>query len=120
MVESRLLEDASSARYMIILFSRRSRLHPGTRYIARGLNGLASPGNEIECEQVCHHLFQKATLASYVLCQRASYQPQAVRLEEAELGLRSALLAVCPPVRCVSSLCCKMVKQSKYQIRALS
>lgn len=37
---------------MLVLFSRRSRLHPGTRYIARGLNNLASPGNEIECEQV--------------------------------------------------------------------
>ena len=51
-VESRTLEDASGAKYMLVLFSRRSRLHPGTRYIARGLNSLASPGNEIECEQV--------------------------------------------------------------------
>ena len=51
-MESRILEDASGAKYMLVLFSRRSRLHPGTRYIARGLNSLASPGNEIECEQV--------------------------------------------------------------------
>ena len=51
-VESRTLEDNGGARYTLVLFSRRSRLHPGMRYIARGLNGLASPGNEIECEQV--------------------------------------------------------------------
>ena len=51
-VDSRVLEDADGQRYMLVLFSRRSRLHPGMRYIARGLNGLASPGNEIECEQV--------------------------------------------------------------------
>ncbi len=42
-------------RYTLVLFSRRSRLHPGMRYIARGLNSLASPGNEIECEQVRLH-----------------------------------------------------------------
>ena len=52
-VESRILEDAEAQKYMLLLFSRRSRLHPGMRYIARGLNGLASPGNEIECEQAC-------------------------------------------------------------------
>ena len=51
-MESRTLEDNGGARYTLVLFSRRSRLHPGMRYIARGLNGLASPGNEIECEQV--------------------------------------------------------------------
>ena len=51
-VESRTLEDNGGARYTLLLFSRRSRLHPGMRYIARGLNALASPGNEIECEQV--------------------------------------------------------------------
>ena len=50
--ESRVLEDADGQKYMLVLVSRRSRLHPGTRYIARGLNSLASPGNEIECEQV--------------------------------------------------------------------
>ncbi len=51
-VESRTLEDNRGVKYTIVLFSRRSRLHPGMRYIARGLNSLASPGNEIECEQV--------------------------------------------------------------------
>ena len=51
-VESRILEDANFDKYMLVLLSRRSRLHPGMRYIARGLNRLASPGNEIECEQV--------------------------------------------------------------------
>ena len=52
-MESRLLDDNQGTRYTLVLFSRRSRLHPGMRYIARGLNSLASPGNEIECEQVC-------------------------------------------------------------------
>lgn len=52
-VESRTLEDNNGLKYTMVLFSRRSRLHPGMRYIARGLNSLASPGNEIECEQVC-------------------------------------------------------------------
>jgi hypothetical protein len=51
-VESRTLEDNRGLKYTMVLFSRRSRLHPGMRYIARGLNNLASPGNEIECEQV--------------------------------------------------------------------
>ncbi|KAH7615657.1 hypothetical protein Ndes2526B_g09598 [Nannochloris sp. 'desiccata'] len=37
-------------RYTLCLLSRRSRRHPGTRYIARGLNEMAGPGNEIEAE----------------------------------------------------------------------
>ena len=37
-------------RYVVALLSRRSRRHPGTRYLARGLNARAGPGNEIECE----------------------------------------------------------------------
>lgn len=40
-------------RYTMALISRRSRRHPGTRYIARGLNNSAGPGNEIEAELVC-------------------------------------------------------------------
>ncbi|KAL3148494.1 hypothetical protein ABBQ38_013936 [Trebouxia sp. C0009 RCD-2024] len=50
--ESRSLEDCSGQKYTLALLARRSCLHPGMRYIARGLNGLASPGNEIECEQI--------------------------------------------------------------------
>lgn len=42
----------SGERYSIALLSRRSRLHPGTRYLARGLNQRAGPGNEIECELI--------------------------------------------------------------------
>jgi hypothetical protein len=34
------------------LVARRSRLHPGTRYIARGINACHSTGNEVECEQI--------------------------------------------------------------------
>lgn len=51
-VEARTLADAAGRRFTVALLARRSRLHPGMRYIARGLNALASPGNEIECEQL--------------------------------------------------------------------
>ena len=33
-VESRTLEDNRGLKYTMVLFSRRSRLHPGMRYIA--------------------------------------------------------------------------------------
>ncbi|OAY64186.1 putative phosphoinositide phosphatase SAC9, partial [Ananas comosus] len=36
----------------VALIARRSRLHPGTRYLARGLNACSSTGNEVECEQL--------------------------------------------------------------------
>ena len=52
LVESRQLKDREGQVYTLCLLARRSRLHPGMRYIARGLNALASPGNEIECDQV--------------------------------------------------------------------
>jgi hypothetical protein len=38
--------------YALALLARRSRRHPGTRYLARGLNALAGPGNEAEAELV--------------------------------------------------------------------
>ena len=50
--EGRTLQDAAGRSYGVALVSRRSRLHPGMRYIARGLNALASPGNEAEVEQL--------------------------------------------------------------------
>ena len=50
--ESRELEDGMGDLFNLVLLSRRSRLNPGTRYIARGLNDLCEPGNEIECEQI--------------------------------------------------------------------
>ncbi|KAG9135943.1 hypothetical protein Leryth_025787 [Lithospermum erythrorhizon] len=37
---------------LVALIARRSRLHPGTRYLARGLNACYSTGNEVECEQL--------------------------------------------------------------------
>uniref|UniRef100_A0ACD5VYM2 Uncharacterized protein n=1 Tax=Avena sativa TaxID=4498 RepID=A0ACD5VYM2_AVESA len=37
---------------MVALLARRSRLHPGTRYLARGLNACSGTGNEVECEQL--------------------------------------------------------------------
>jgi hypothetical protein len=52
MAESRTLPDIHGNVFDIILFARRSRLHAGTRYKARGLNSMAGPANEIECEQI--------------------------------------------------------------------
>jgi hypothetical protein len=43
-------DPGGGGRYTLALISRRSRRHPGTRYLARGLNDRAGPGNEIECE----------------------------------------------------------------------
>ncbi|KAL8150339.1 hypothetical protein V2J09_020147 [Rumex salicifolius] len=37
---------------IVALIARRSRLHPGTRYLARGLNSCSGAGNEVECEQL--------------------------------------------------------------------
>lgn len=50
--ESKLLEDLTDQPFHILLLSRRSRLHAGTRHNARGLNNIFEPGNEIECEQI--------------------------------------------------------------------
>ena len=52
LAECRLMTDAKGARACVALIARRSCLHPGTRYLARGLNDAASPGNEVECEQL--------------------------------------------------------------------
>lgn len=50
--EARELEDFDRAKYWMCLMNRRSCLHPGPRYKARGLNDYAEPGNELEVEQV--------------------------------------------------------------------
>ena len=42
----------TTAAATLVLLTRSSRLHAGTRYRARGLNALASPGNEVEVEQI--------------------------------------------------------------------
>ncbi len=52
MAETRELEDFDGKPYCYALISRRCRLHTGPRYKARGLNEMADPGNEIECDQV--------------------------------------------------------------------
>ena len=49
-VESADQIHVTGQRYTIATISRRSRRHPGTRYLARGLNSFAGPGNEIEVE----------------------------------------------------------------------
>ena len=39
-------------KFSLTYMCRRSVLNPGTRYAARGLNDLNSPGNEVECELI--------------------------------------------------------------------
>ncbi|XP_062210444.1 probable phosphoinositide phosphatase SAC9 [Phragmites australis] len=56
-----LLQGFAECRYFggtgqqggsVALIARRSRLHPGTRYLARGLNACSGTGNEVECEHL--------------------------------------------------------------------
>ena len=44
LAEGRDLVDAQGTKWTVALISRRSCLHPGTRYLARGLNVEFSPG----------------------------------------------------------------------------
>ncbi|KAL8139070.1 hypothetical protein V2J09_005071 [Rumex salicifolius] len=50
--ESRSFGSLGQKEGFVALIARRSRLHPGTRYLARGLNSCSSTGNEVECEQL--------------------------------------------------------------------
>ncbi|XP_015578272.1 probable phosphoinositide phosphatase SAC9 isoform X2 [Ricinus communis] len=50
--ESRSFGSLGQLEGIVALTARRSRLHPGTRYLARGLNSCFSTGNEVECEQL--------------------------------------------------------------------
>ncbi|XP_010916119.1 probable phosphoinositide phosphatase SAC9 [Elaeis guineensis] len=50
----------------VALIARRSRLHPGTRYLARGLNACSSTGNEVECEQLVWRAGQNIPFSSYI------------------------------------------------------
>eukprot|EP00793_Prasinoderma_coloniale_P003553 PRCOL_00002927-RA len=51
--ESRSFADGmSQRRWNLLLIARRSWLHPGPRFLARGLNARFMPGNEVECEHV--------------------------------------------------------------------
>ncbi|KAH9305500.1 hypothetical protein KI387_009904, partial [Taxus chinensis] len=50
--ECRTFEDSNQQELVVSLTARRSRIHPGTRYLARGLNAACSTGNEVECEQL--------------------------------------------------------------------
>lgn len=52
LAEARTLPDIHGSVFDVVLVARRSRLHAGTRYKARGLNGAGAPANEIECEQL--------------------------------------------------------------------
>ena len=52
LAESRRLRDLKDREYRVAVFGRRSSAHPGTRYLARGLNDAAAPGNEVEMEQI--------------------------------------------------------------------
>ncbi|GMI96044.1 ARABIDOPSIS THALIANA SUPPRESSOR OF ACTIN 9, SUPPRESSOR OF ACTIN 9, MURUS 11 [Hibiscus trionum] len=50
--ESRSFGSSGQVEGIVALIARRSRLHPGTRYLARGINSCFSTGNEVECEQL--------------------------------------------------------------------
>ncbi|XP_004287153.1 PREDICTED: uncharacterized protein LOC101296222 [Fragaria vesca subsp. vesca] len=50
--EYRNFGSSGNLEGVVALIARRSRLHPGTRYLARGLNSCSSTGNEVECEQL--------------------------------------------------------------------
>uniref|UniRef100_A0A0D9V0Q7 Phosphoinositide phosphatase SAC9 n=1 Tax=Leersia perrieri TaxID=77586 RepID=A0A0D9V0Q7_9ORYZ len=50
--ESRNFGGTGQQGGMVALIARRSRLHPGTRYLARGINACSGTGNEVECEQL--------------------------------------------------------------------
>ncbi|XP_024928266.3 probable phosphoinositide phosphatase SAC9 isoform X2 [Ziziphus jujuba] len=50
--EYRSFGSSGQVEGIVALIARRSRLHPGTRYLARGLNSCFSTGNEVECEQL--------------------------------------------------------------------
>ncbi|RLM92305.1 putative phosphoinositide phosphatase SAC9 [Panicum miliaceum] len=50
--ECRNFGGAGQQGGLVALIARRSRLHPGTRYLARGLNACSGTGNEVECEQL--------------------------------------------------------------------
>ncbi|KAK9157513.1 hypothetical protein Scep_004087 [Stephania cephalantha] len=50
--ECRIFGSSGQQEGVVALTARRSRLHPGTRYLARGLNACFSTGNEVECEQL--------------------------------------------------------------------
>lgn len=52
MAEEKPVRDMHGKQFRVVFFGRRSRLHAGTRYKARGLNNRAGPANEIECEQL--------------------------------------------------------------------
>ncbi|KAM7280849.1 hypothetical protein ACFE04_007983 [Oxalis oulophora] len=51
-VEYRRFGSSGQLEGFVALVARRSRLHPGTRYLARGMNSCFSTGNEVECEQL--------------------------------------------------------------------
>ena len=52
LVESREVRDSNGKLFNLCIFGKRSSLHPGTRYLARGLNEVGAPGNEVEMEQL--------------------------------------------------------------------
>lgn len=75
LVEERDLHDVAGMPFAYTIISRRSRLHPGMRYIARGLNALASPGNELECEQVRAAAFLSIIRLWHMHCSYNDLQP---------------------------------------------
>jgi hypothetical protein len=67
--ESRNFVGTGQQGGSVALIARRSRLHPGTRYLARGLNACSGTGNEVECEQLVwtpQAGGQRAPFSSYI------------------------------------------------------
>ncbi|KAL6556456.1 putative phosphoinositide phosphatase sac9 [Orobanche gracilis] len=51
-VECKTFGSLGQQEGVVALTARRSKLHPGTRYLARGINSCYGTGNEVECEQL--------------------------------------------------------------------
>lgn len=81
LAESHTLPDMHGTMFSVVLLARRSRLHAGTRYKARGLNAAGGPANEIECEQIL--LLQVRTCCPFLVfmpCRDARHQAQCYKL----------------------------------------
>ena len=76
----------------LVQLTRSSALHAGTRYRARGLNAAASPGNEIEAEQIVHT--PGGAFATWVW--RRGTVPVWWRVELKGGGVGEATIAVAP------------------------
>jgi SacI homology domain len=118
LAECHALPDIHGNMFSVALFARRSRLHAGTRYKARGLNSTGAPANEIECEQAV--LLQDGRWSSYVWRRgsvplrwsqtvKANGVGTAIAIEQAHTFRGSRKCACCLPVQsmptCLAAAC---------------